>query len=70
MSLPALFTDLSARLQSAEFLQMARHSEHPRAFTRHRKLPLPSLVALLLTGMRMSVQAELDVFFAHLRQQA
>ncbi|WP_144021125.1 IS4 family transposase [Caballeronia sordidicola] len=62
--------DLAARLQSAEFLQIARHSEHPGAFTRHRKLPLPSLVALLLTGMRMSVQAELDVFFAHLRQQA
>ena len=70
MSLPAFFTDLAARLQSAEFLQIARHSEHPRAFSRHRKLPLPSLVALLLTGMRMSVQAELDVFFAHLRQQA
>jgi hypothetical protein len=70
MSLPAFFTDLAARLQSAEFLQIARHSEHPKAFTRNRKLPLPSLVALLLTGMRMSVQAELDVFFAHLRQQA
>jgi hypothetical protein len=70
MSLPAFFTDLAARLQSAEFLQMSRHSEHPKAFTRNRKLPLPSLVALLLTGMRMSVQAELDVFFAHLRQQA
>ena len=24
----------------------------------------------MLTGMRMSVQAELDTFFAHLRQQA
>ncbi|MDL2357399.1 MAG: hypothetical protein QFF03_19265, partial [Pseudomonadota bacterium] len=28
-------------------------------------LPLPTLVALLLTGMRMSIQAELDVFFGH-----
>lgn len=24
----------------------------------------------MLTGMRMSIQAELDTFFAHLRQQA
>jgi len=40
------------------------------AFTRSRKLPLPALVALLLTGMRKSVQAELDEFFAHLNQKA
>jgi len=66
MSLTALFTDLSVRLQSTEFLQSARHPEHPTAFTRRRKLPLPSLVALMLSGMRMSVQAELDTFFAHL----
>lgn len=70
MSLAAFFRDLAARLQSAEFLQSARHPDHPTAFTRQRKLPLPSLVALLLTGMRKSAQAELDEFFAHLRQQA
>ncbi|WP_267692599.1 hypothetical protein [Massilia antarctica] len=31
---------------------------------------MPTLVAIMLTGMRMSIQAELDTFFAHLRQQA
>lgn len=70
MSLTTLFTDLALRLQSTEFLESARHPEHPTAFTRRRKLPLPSLVALMLTGMRMGVQAELDTFFAHLAGQA
>ena len=70
MSLTALFSDISAHLTSPEFLKSARHPEHPTAFTRKRKLPLPSLVALLLCGMRMSIQAELDQFFAHLCQQA
>ena len=59
--------DLATRLQSTEFLQTARHPEHPAAFSRQRKLPLPALVALMLTGMRMSIQAELDVFFGHLQ---
>ena len=59
--------DLAVRLQSTEFLQTARHPEHPTAFSRQRKLPLPTLVALMLTGMRMSIQAELDVFFGHLQ---
>ena len=68
--LTALFQDFAARLCSPEFLQSARHPDHPGAFSRCRKLPLASLVAILLTGMRMSVQAELDSFFAHLRQQA
>ena len=57
-------------MQSAEFLACARHSAHPKAFTRRRKLPLPALIALMLSGMRMSLQTELDVFFAHLQQQA
>ena len=70
MSLSALFSDLSTHLASSAFLLTARHREHPTAFTRARKLPLPCLVALLLCGMRMSIQAELDQFFAHLRQQA
>lgn len=39
------------------------------AFSRYRKLPLAALVAIMLTGMRMSIQSELDTFFAHLRQQ-
>ena len=70
MSLHSFFADLAAHLQSAEFRQLAIHPDHPTAFTRQRKLPLPALVALLLSGMRKSVQAELDEFFAHLRQQA
>ena len=70
MSLYALFSDLSRHLESAEFLDRARHPEHPNAFTRCRKLPLPVLIAVMLTGMRMSIQAELGLFFAHLNQQA
>jgi len=70
MSLQTIFADLAAHLQSADFRQSAVHRDHPSAFTRLRKLPLPTVVALLLSGMRKSVQAELDEFFAHLRQQA
>ena len=70
MSLHYIFSDLSVHLQSAEFRLSAIHRNHSTAFTRQRKLPLPTVVALLLSGMRKSVQAELDEFFAHLRQQA
>ena len=70
MTLATIFADFADHLRSDEFLQSARHGAHPTAFTRCRKLPLSSLIAVLLTGMRMSVQAELDTFFAHLRQQA
>jgi hypothetical protein len=69
MSILSLFTGLADYLGSPEFLKIARHPEHPTAFTRQRKLPLPSLIALLMSGMRMGVQAELDVFFANLSQQ-
>jgi hypothetical protein len=62
---------LAVRLQSTEFLQTARHPEYPTAFSRQCKLPLPALLALMLTGgMRMSIQAELDVFFGHLQGQS
>jgi hypothetical protein len=70
MSLNSLFGDLAERLRSAEFLLRAAHPDHPNAFTRQRKLPLPALVALLLSGMRKSIQSELDEFFAHLNNQA
>ena len=70
MSLNSLFVDLAARLRSAEFLLHAAHPDHPTAFTRQRKLPLPALVALMLSGMRKSIQSELDEFFAHLNNQA
>jgi hypothetical protein len=68
--LTTLFQDFAARLCSTEFLIDARHTDYPTAFSRCRKLPLATLVAIMLTGMRMSIQAELDTFFAHLRQQA
>lgn len=68
--LTTLFQDFAARLCSPEFLHEARHADHPTAFSRCRKLPLATLVAIMLTGMRMSIQAELDTFFAHLLQQA
>ena len=70
MSLNSLFGDLATRLRSAEFLSHAAHPDHPTAFTRQRKLPLPALVALMLGGMRKSIQAELDEFFAHLNNRA
>ena len=68
--LTTLFQDFAARLCSSEFLHDARHPDHPAAFSRCRKLPLATLVTIMLTGMRMSIQAELDTFFAHLIQQA
>lgn len=70
MPLHSLYVDLAARLRSAEFLLDAAHPDHPTAFTRQRKLPLPTLVALMLSGMRKSIQGELDEFFAHLSQRA
>jgi hypothetical protein len=70
MSLYSLLAEFSTFIKSSQFLELARHPEHARAFTRQRKLPLPSLVAVMLSGMRKSIQAELDEFFAHLDQQA
>lgn len=45
---------------------MARHPEHPNAFTRSRKLPLPGLIAALLSMRGQSQQLTLDSFFASL----
>lgn len=56
--------DFADRLSSAAFAQLARHPAHPQAFTRCRKLPLPALVAALLTMRGQSQQAMLDGFFA------
>ncbi|QAU24818.1 hypothetical protein EO087_13150 [Dyella sp. M7H15-1] len=69
MDLAAVFSGLSDYMHSAEFRDLARHPEHPNAFTRQRKLPLPTLVTLLVSGMRKSFQAEVDEFFARVRQQ-
>ena len=56
--------ELSERIASDEFAQLARHPAHPEAFTRSRKLPLPALIAALLSMRNQSQQAMLDGFFA------
>lgn len=58
--------ELSDRISSAEFAQLARHPDHPRAFTRSRQLPLPALIGALLSMRNQSQQATLDGFFASL----
>ena len=70
MSLPSLFSAFSLFLHSPQFRDLARHADAGNAFVRRRKLPLPALVAVMLSGMRKSVQTELDEFFAHVKQQA
>ena len=45
---------------------MARHADHSRAFTCTRKLPLPSLVGVLLSMRKQAQQSMLDAFFASL----
>ena len=56
--------EFSDRISSAEFAQTARHPDFPNAFTRSRKLPLPALIAALLSMRNQSQQAMLDTFFA------
>jgi hypothetical protein len=58
--------ELSERIHSAEFAEAARHPDHPRAFTRRRKLPLPALIASLLSLRGQSQQVALDSFFSSL----
>ncbi|HAT31692.1 MAG TPA: hypothetical protein DCW29_12815 [Janthinobacterium sp.] len=70
MLLELLLAAFSEYLRSDHFLALARHADHPNAFTRQRKLPSPALVGVLLGGMRKSIQAELDEFFTHLDQGA
>ena len=66
MSMYSLLSEFSTYIKSSQFRELARHPDHARAFTREHKLPLPSLAAVMLSGMRKSIQAELDEFFAHL----
>ena len=66
MSLTSLLSDFADHQHSDQFRRSAHHPDHPTAFQRRRKLPLPVLVALMLTGMRKSIQTELDEFFGHL----
>jgi Transposase DDE domain len=57
---------LSELIASDDFAQRARHPEFPNAFTRCRKLPLPALIATLLTMRSSSQQVMLDSFFSSL----
>jgi hypothetical protein len=61
-----VLTNLTEHLHSPAFAALARHPEHPRAFTRSRKLPLPTLIACLCGFRGGSVQSEVDSFFAHM----
>jgi hypothetical protein len=56
--------ELSERIASDDFAQIARHPDFPQAFTRSRKLPLPALIGALLSMRNQSQQAMLDGFFA------
>ena len=60
MSLPSLFTAFSQFMHSPQFRDLACHTDAGNAFVRRRKLPLPALVAVMLSGMRKIVQTELD----------
>lgn len=61
-----MFEDLSDHLHSPAFADLARSPDHPHAFTRTRKLPLPTLLGALLSFRGGSVQSELHAFFASL----
>jgi hypothetical protein len=56
--------EFSGRIASDDFAQIARHPDFPQAFTRSRKLPLPTLIGALLSMRNQSQQAMLDGFFA------
>jgi len=53
-------------LHSPDLIQRSRLT--PTAFTRQRQLTLPRLVAMMLSSMCSSVQAELDSLFAQIEQ--
>jgi hypothetical protein len=59
-----LALELAERIASDDFARIARHPEFPQAFTRKRKLPLPALIAALVSMRNQSQQAMLDGFFA------
>jgi hypothetical protein len=55
--------DFEEVIASDAFAQRARHPDFPQSFTRSRKLPLPALIATLLTMRSGSQQALVDTFF-------
>jgi hypothetical protein len=62
-----LLLDFSDLIASDAFTQRARHPSFPKAFTRGRKLPLPALIAALLSMRAGSRQTLLDTFFTNLQ---
>lgn len=60
-----LLSELSAFLQDSALVDKVRIK--PTAFTRDRKLTLPRLAAMMISGMCSGVQAELDGFFGRLQ---
>ena len=61
-----MLLDLSDTIASDAFAQRARHPDFRTAFTRTRRLPLPALVASLLSMRASSQQTMLDAFFGSL----
>jgi hypothetical protein len=57
--LEQLLLAFSEYLRSNQFRDLARHPDFPNAFTRDHKMPLHALLAMLLSGMRKGIQAEL-----------
>jgi Transposase DDE domain len=55
--------DFAEVITSDSFARLARHPDFPQAFTRSRKLPLPALIATLLSMRSGSQQALVDTFF-------
>ena len=65
-----MIEELNARICSDEFAQLARHPDHPQAFSRARKLPLPALIGALLTMRNQSQQLTVDGFFGAIGSSA
>jgi Transposase DDE domain len=59
--------EFAKRVGSAEFALLARHPACPQAFSRRRKLPLPTLIGALLSMRNQCHQSLLDGFFATVR---
>jgi hypothetical protein len=64
--LKSFLSQFTERICPPEFAVDARYALFPNAFTRSRKLPLPSLIAALLSMRGTSEQVMLDSFFGSL----
>ena len=66
LTLNFFFPQLTQKICSTEFAADIRHALFPKAFIRSRKLPLPSLIAALLSMRVTSQQVVPDSFFGGL----